>query len=184
MKKNLLLVLFTFLSITAFSQVTWNAKVGINFSNYTEDDDMNNKVGFKIGGGFECRLAKVLSLQPSLLLSTKGAKYEGLKINSVYIELPIMLAARIAASEDTNFVFSAGPYLAYGVGGNTSYNDIKIDTFSEHFLQPFDAGIGCGIAAELGKIVVGIEAQAGLVDVLKIAKSKNTNLSVNLGYKF
>ena len=54
MKKSILFVLFALISVAGFSQITgWNAKVGMNFSNYTGDLDMNAKVGFKLGGGFE-----------------------------------------------------------------------------------------------------------------------------------
>ena len=184
MKKNLLFVLFTFLSVTAFSQVTWNAKVGMNISNYTGDNEMNSKVGFKIGGGLEYGLTELWSLQPSLLISTKGAKYDDLTMNTVYLELPIMAAARMAITDDTNIVISAGPYLACGVGGNTSLGDIKVDTFGDEGLDRFDAGLGLGVAAEFGKIVVGLEGQVGLVDVEKIGNPKNINFSINLGYKF
>ena len=49
MKKSILFVLFALISVAGFSQITgWNAKVGMNFSNYTGDLDMNAKVGFKL----------------------------------------------------------------------------------------------------------------------------------------
>ena len=51
MKRNLVFVLFALVSVVGFSQVSWNAKVGMNISNFTGDFDMNAKVGFKIGGG-------------------------------------------------------------------------------------------------------------------------------------
>ena len=53
MKRNLVFVLFALVSVVGFSQVSWNAKVGMNISNFTGDFDMNAKVGFKIGGGME-----------------------------------------------------------------------------------------------------------------------------------
>lgn len=54
MKKSILFILFALVSVVGFSQITgWNAKVGMNISNYTGDADMNAKIGFKLGGGFE-----------------------------------------------------------------------------------------------------------------------------------
>lgn len=50
-------------------------------------------------------------------LSTKGAKEDEVTMNAVYLELPVMAAARIKVADNTNIVISAGPYLAYGVGG-------------------------------------------------------------------
>lgn len=35
MKKSILLVMFALLSVAGFSQVSWNAKVGMNISNFT-----------------------------------------------------------------------------------------------------------------------------------------------------
>ena len=48
----------------------------------------------------------------------------------------------------------------------------------------FDAGLGVGVALELGKVIVGLDGQFGLVDVEKIGNPKNTNFSIVLGYKF
>ena len=66
-----------------FSQVSWNAKVGMNISNFTGDFDMNAKVGFKIGGGMEYGFNEIWSLQPSLFVSSKGAKKDELSVNAV-----------------------------------------------------------------------------------------------------
>ena len=51
-------------------------------------------------------------------------------------------------------------------------------------LKRFDAGLGVGVALELGKVIVGLDGQFGLVDVEKIGNPKNTNFSIVLGYKF
>lgn len=40
------------------------------------------------------------------------------------------------------------------------------------------------VALELGKVIVGLDGQFGLVDVEKIGNPKNTNFSIVLGYKF
>ncbi|MEG0889077.1 MAG: porin family protein [Bacteroides sp.] len=184
MKKSILFVLFTFLSVTVFSQVTWNAKAGMNLSNYTGDNDMNAKVGFKIGGGLEYGFTDLWSLQPSLFVSTKGAKYDDATLNAVYLELPVMAAARINVADNTNIVISAGPYFAYGIGGKTSIGDHSVDTFGDDGLNRFDAGLGLGVAAEFGKVVVGLDGQLGLAEVQKLGNPKNINFSITLGYKF
>ena len=96
MKKSALFILFALISVAGCSQITgWNAKVGMNISNYTGDADLNAKIGFKLGGGFEYAFDNTWSLQPSLFLSTKGAKKDGNSINAMYLELPVMAAARI-----------------------------------------------------------------------------------------
>ncbi len=108
MKKSVLFVLFALISVAGFSQITgWNAKVGMNFSNYTGDLDLNAKVGFKLGGGFEYAFTDTWSLQPSLFLTSKGAKKDGNSINAMYLELPVMAAARFNVADNTNLVVNA-----------------------------------------------------------------------------
>ena len=75
------------------------------------DLDLNAKVGFKLGGGFEYAFNDTWSLQPSLFLTSKGAKKDGNSINAMYLELPVMAAARFNVADNTNLVVNAGPYL-------------------------------------------------------------------------
>ena len=166
MKKSILFVLFALISVAGFSQITgWNAKVGMNFSNYTGDLDMNAKVGFKLGGGFEYAFDDTWSLQPSLFLTGKGAKKDALTVNAYYLELPIMGAARFNVADNTNLVVNAGPYFACGIAGKT-----KI--------------AGESVALEFGRIIAGLDGQFGLVDVQKLGNPKNMNFSIVVGYKF
>ena len=182
MKKSVLFVLFALISVAGFSQITgWNAKVGMNFSNYTGDLDLNAKVGFKLGGGFEYAFDDTWSLQPSLFLTTKGAKKDGNSINAMYLELPVMAAAR--------FNVNAGPYFACGVAGKIKKDlgnntERKYDTFGDDALKRFDAGLGVGVALEFGRIIAGLDGQFGLVDVEKVGNPKNMNFSIIVGYKF
>ena len=190
MKKSVLFVLFALISVAGFSQITgWNAKVGMNFSNYTGDLDLNAKVGFKLGGGLEYAFNDTWSLQPSLFLTSKGAKKDGNSINAMYLELPVMAAARFNVADNTNLVVNAGPYFACGIAGKTKFdlgNDTerKVDTFGDDALKRFDAGLGVGVALEFGRIIAGLDGQFGLVDVEKVGNPKNMNFSIVVGYKF
>ena len=125
MKKGLIFVLFALVSIVSYSQISWNAKVGMNMSNLTGLEENSMKVGFNVGVGMEYQFTEMWSIQPSLLFSTKGTKQDfsedGYKdeytYNPMYLELPIMAAARFAIADNQNIVVKAGPYLAYGIGG-------------------------------------------------------------------
>ena len=200
MKKSILLVMFALLSVAGFSQVSWNAKVGMNISNFTGDLDVSAKVGVKLGVGMEYAFNDTWLLQPSLFLSQKGAKFSAtvsgdeadVKFNAMYFELPIMMAARFNVANNTNIVVSAGPYMAYGVGGKTrtkmriggAKTDIKENTFGS---DAFDAGLGVGVAAEFGRIIVGLDGQFGLVKLMDMnidSNPKNINCAITLGYKF
>lgn len=53
MKKSILFVLFALISVAGFSQITgWNAKVGMNFSNYTGDLDEFREKGIKFNNAY------------------------------------------------------------------------------------------------------------------------------------
>ena len=203
MKKGVLLAMFALWSVAGFSQVSWNAKVGMNISNFTGDLDVSAKVGVKLGVGMEYAFNDTWLLQPSLFLSQKGAKFSAtiysneaeIKFNAMYFELPIMMAACIYVTDHTNIVISAGPYLACGVGGKTrtkvsgggSNMDIKEKTFGSDAFDRFDAGLGAGVAVEFGRIVVGIDGQFGLVELADLgldSNPKNINCAITLGYRF
>ena len=175
MKKSILFVLFALISVAGFSQITgWNAKVGMNFSNYTGDLDMNAKVGFKLGGGFEYAFDDTWSLQPSLFLTGKGAKKDALTVN------------RFNVADNTNLVVNAGPYFACCIAGKTKIAGESVKTFSDDGVdfKRFDAGLGVGVALEFGRIIAGLDGQFGLVDVQKLGNPKNMNFSIVVGYKF
>jgi len=88
MKKGLIFVLFALVSIVSYSQISWNAKVGMNMSNFTGDADTDMRVGFNLGVGMEYQFTDMWSLQPSLMFTQKGAKLGDMKANPMYLELP------------------------------------------------------------------------------------------------
>ncbi len=188
MKKGLIFVLFALISIVSYSQTSWNAKIGMNMSNFTSDGwDM--KVGFQAGVGMEYQFTEMWSIQPSLMFTTKGAKFSGVKATPMYLELPVFAAARFAVVDNQNVVVKAGPYFACGIAGKTKFdlgNDTerKVDTFGDDALKRFDAGLGVGVALEFGRIIAGLDGQFGLVDVEKVGNPKNMNFSIIVGYKF
>lgn len=142
MKKSILFVLFAMVSVMGFSQFNgWNAKVGMNLSSWSEDE-VDTKLGFRAGVGTEYMFSNILSLQPSLFFSLKGCKADSegeledvrgkakVTVNQMYLELPVMLAARFNVANKTNLVVTAGPYAGYGIGGKTKVdlrmNDEKL----------------------------------------------------------
>lgn len=179
-------------------------------SNWTGDNDSKMKIGYKLGMGMEYAFDKTWSLQPSLFLSSKGAKANAaispsedipsgldlnVTVNQLYLELPVNAQARFAVSDGMNIVLAAGPYLAYGVGGNTTVKakvsgvEVKESqgTFSSDGadLDRFDAGLGVGASLEIKKFIVGLDGQWGVVKLNSENDApKNINFSISVGYKF
>lgn len=85
MKKGLIFVLFALVSIVSYSQISWNAKVGMNMSNFTGDADTDMRVGFNVGVGMEYQFTDMWSIQPSLMFTQKGAKLGDIKANPMYL---------------------------------------------------------------------------------------------------
>lgn len=104
MKKSILTVLFALICTMGFSQVSFNVKAGLNLSSYIGEnsDHSEFKPGARIGVGMEYQFNDMISLQPSLFFSQKGAKYSSgfdgniidadadVKINQLYLELPVI----------------------------------------------------------------------------------------------
>ncbi|GCB37405.1 hypothetical protein KGMB02408_43500 [Bacteroides faecalis] len=219
MKKGLILVLFALISVVSYSQVSWNAKVGMNMSNFTGDafKDSKMRVGFNVGVGMEYQFSEMWSIQPSLMLTQKGTKVEvneedvtaKVKLNPMYLELPIMAAARFAIADNQNIVVKAGPYLAFGISGKmkTSLSG-DLEGYSEedildYFDLPkdmdlykdindgglgmkrFDFGLGVGVAYEINKFFVDLTGEFGLTKLGDgEGAPKNLNFSIGVGYKF
>lgn len=198
MKKLALLFVFTMVAFVASaqSQVNWSVKAGIGMSNMVGDDAEGTeaKFGYKFGLGLECPFDQTWSLQTGLNFVAKGAGIDGedAKINALYLELPVMAAARFAVSDATNIVLSAGPYIGFGVGGKAKVEewdgDVKVtieqDTFGDDAFRRFDVGLGIGVAAEFDRIVVGLDGQFGLNKLHKDLKAKNISAFLTVGYKF
>jgi len=212
MKKSILLVLFALVSMGAFSQVSWSIKGGLNLSTYYGDKSDNSKI--KIGGraglGMEYAIDDMVSIEPSIYFTDKGAKNSnnldafGVKAgadvtyNQLYMEMPVNIKFRFALDKGTNFTIAAGPYIAYGIGGNTTSSenfDIlgykgkvssdKVGTFDDDGpnLKRFDTGLNLETGLEFDSFLVGIYSEFGVYN-LKSGGPENLNFGISVGYKF
>jgi hypothetical protein len=210
MKKILVLAIIAMVSATAVAQISWNVKGGINLSSFGGEDLNGSKLNlnYQVGVGMDYALSKRISIQPSLLFITKGAKYhsglEKTTLNPQYIELPIMAAYKYRLSDKMKLAISAGPYIAYGIGGK--FND-EISTGGSTTLveknifgdrnnftnrpltdNRLDYGLGAGAAIETNHFIVGLNASSGLKKILKdqltFKNARNVCYSLSVGYKF
>ena len=203
-EKSFFTVFLALCCTMGFAQLSFNVKAGLNLSSYIGDNSDHSKFkpGARVGVGME--------YQSSLFFSQKGAKYsEGydgsiidadadVKINQLYLELPINVQFRFNIADNTNLVIATGPYLACGVGGKTKVDggasvgsinitgDDKIDTFGNDGLDynRFDAGWNIGLGVEFGRILVGLDTQLGFCKVMDGNAPHNANIGITLGYKF
>ena len=199
LKFALVIAFLGVISLVGAQTASLSIKGGLNMSNYYGDDltDKNMKPGFHIGLGADLGLTHSVYLQTGLFFSTKGAKYtyKSAELNSTanYLEIPVHVAYKIDVTPGTKVVIHAGPYVAYGIGGKTKVGDLSMDTFKDdaileafNGLKPFDAGVGLGVGAEFGKILVDLGWDMGLMDLSRtdLFSIKNQNAYLSLGYKF
>ncbi len=189
MKKLFVLVLVAMVSTVTFAQISWNAKAGINMSTLTSVDDAKMKVGYQVGVGMEYAFTDMWSIQPSLMIVGNGTKFdngegESENANLTYLQIPIMAAARFPMSESVNLVGRVGPYVGFGLGGKCG--EEKVFDKEGWDAKRFDFGLGIGVGAEFGKIMVGLDYLFGLAKVADWDEDspKNMSIALSVGYKF
>lgn len=96
MNKPYLIVFTLLLSLTGFAQrrnVELGIKGGINFSNYNDNiGSIGSRTGFHIGGLAHIHTRnRRLAIQPELVFSTQGAKFNNGTDKVDYINVPILL---------------------------------------------------------------------------------------------
>ena len=157
MKKYLLTVLLGVFAIAGFSQVKWDARFGMNFSNQTKLDDGKALPGFTMGVGMDYGFTENWSLQSGLMITSKGFKVkemgEKITVRPIYLDIPILAAYKFAISDNAKFVVNAGPYMAIGLGGKAKWDDVDAKLFDDKGKdwKRFDLGIQYGIGLELGE---------------------------------
>ena len=200
-KLSLVIALLGMVSLVGAQNASFSIKGGLNMSNFYGDElsDKNMKTGFHIGVGADFEFAPNMAIQSGLLFTSKGAKYTTdlvsteLNANANFLQLPLHFAYKIDVMPGTRVVLHAGPYVAYGIGGKTSAGNIEVDTFKDdafldvlNGLKPFDAGIGLGVGAEFGSILLDLGWDMGLTNISRInnADVKTQNAYLSVGYKF
>lgn len=202
MKKLVLAALAVFaIGNSAFAQqeVKFGPKAGVNFANLSGQDDSNMLTGFHVGAVAEIKFNEKFSVQPEVLYSAQGSKYE--VSNSIgsykatqkldYINVPIMAKYYVAEG----FSVEAGPQVGFltkaeltqegniaGIVNGESTRDNK-DTYNS-----VDFGVNFGLAYDLpAGLFFNARYNLGLSDVVKDNNGdaiKNNVIQVGLGYKF
>lgn len=193
MKKFLMTAVLGMFALAGFSQVKWDAKFGMNFSNMTKVDESKALPGFTLGVGMDYGFNENWSLQSGLMISSKGFKFkEGdwkNKYRPIYLDIPILAAYKFNISDNTKFVINAGPYLAIGLGGKnkeTDAEDIKLFDKDGYDWKRFDLGIQYGIGLELSdRYLINLTGQNGFISPVDGGDDpKNMTFTIGVGYRF
>lgn len=171
MKHKAILMLICFLCLNSFAQ---DFKYGVTASFL-----LSHPKGYKSHAGYNIGMLGEYSfsdskdswyISPSLLFSAKGWKdrvgddvdansYDW-NCNVYYMELPVLIGYKYYVNERMKLSFGLGPYLAYGLFGNSkidiedSVDDNNI--FSSGAYKRFDYGIKTYVGVDFSKWRVGI----------------------------
>lgn len=202
MKKLFLGAAIAVSSLTFAQQ--FGVKAGMNISSLSQEeglDDQGSKIGFNAGLFMNAPLAENFSIQPELIYTQYGSKYDDTVLNGNrisfaknldYIALPVMFQYNATPE----FYLEAGPEFGLLVSAkdkakNESDNDViyESDNFKDR-LNGFNFGVGLG-AGYYFTPNIGLTARyvAGFTDIYKDGENsgdavKNNVFQVGLAYKF
>ncbi|KQM53666.1 porin family protein [Chryseobacterium sp. Leaf201] len=190
-------------NMSADSAVRFGVKAGMNVSSLSDDgslEDQGSKIGFNAGVFANIPVGSMFSVQPEVLYSQYGDKYDTRIGNNTYsyanhldyITVPVMLQYNLIP----NLYVEAGPEFGFMVSAkNKAKNETNNDVISESGnykdnFSTFNFGIGLG-AGYYFTDNIGITARyvAGLTDIAKDRPNgsdaiRNNVFQVGLAFKF
>ncbi len=200
-------VMSPLLSQAQMGDSRFGVKGGVNLSNFNRGDvgTQNMRIGFNLGLFTELAVGENFSIQPELLLSTKGnrATYgtnggvadivgvDGeVKTNLTYIDIPVL--AKVTIGEVLNI--HVGPYASYLIGANVSTDGDLGDGVQEldrDNFKTWDYGLAAGLGADIDVVTIGARYNLGLVNVADspaakgiLDNSKNSVIQVYVAVGF
>ena len=191
MKKTILSALtvgFLFVTGSAFAQVSFGPKVGLNISTLAADSelglpDTKSKIGFQLGGVLNAQLNDYFAIRPELLFNNVGTKFDenGVKgsFNTNYLTLPVNFVGQYPVSDNFKLQAFAGPYAALGLGGKYKFESdfgntdgsIKMgkvpsdNTSDDFYMNSLDFGLNFGIGAQISSLLITANYGLGLTNL-------------------
>lgn len=202
--RSLMVLFMMFAFISAKAQVKFGPKIGMNLSTMTLKSsgislDPKMLVGFHAGVISEIGLAENVFLQPGVLFSSKGSKYEITYLEQTFefsmapgvIEVPINVLYSFGTGSAKLNVF-AGPYAAFGITGKTKSDgeslDISYGSTAEDDIKPFDFGLNFGAGVNINGFLISAQYGFGLAnlapDTTGDSEMKNKVIAISIGYLF
>lgn len=182
MKKILFVLLLTIVANVTFAQVqvALGLKAGVNISKF--DSDASDNITSFHGGAFGLFKFTKIGIQPEILLSQQGSKFDDVSLGSQdlkasYLSIPVMLKLYLVAGLN----LQAGPQFGFLTKAELEGTDVK-DAFKS---SDISANIGLGWDLPFG-LTVDARYNLGLSDInddpsFEALKSRVVQISV--GYK-
>lgn len=202
-------------------KVSFGVRGGFDYQNINGKNQNGDKLKFDMvlrfnaGLVIEIPLANQFFVQPAVLYTTKGAEaknnFLGLDMATeydlAYIEVPLNFLYKPTLGKG-NLILGAGPYIAYGIGGDVTYtvdgNSTKqkieytdeytnVNPFDQKYITPFDYGGNLLFGYQFpGGFSAQLNAQLGMaqikakntLDPNSKVEFRNTGFGLSVGYMF
>ena len=171
--------------MTNAQETRFGAKGALNFATITNSEGAKNKVGFAIGGFAEIGVSDKFKVQPELMYSIQGAKFEGGSFDLNYINIPVM--GKFMVTEEISL--QAGPQIGILMSA-TAKSDAGGSTDVKEFTKGIDFGLNFGAGYNIGEdMMIDLRYNLGLSQIEKElapnqTASKNAVIQLGFGYKF
>ena len=169
-------------------QVTLQPKVGMTIATITGAGDQKAKVGLAAGVEAEFGVAQNFSITAGALYSMEGCKYNDVKFNFDYIDVPVLaqyyLAKGFAAKAGLQFGFNVRHKASYD-GNSIDVNDYYKALGFDTKVQSFNMSIPVGLSYEYESFVLDARYNIGVSKIFKNTdEGRGSVFMITVGYKF
>ncbi|MEJ8844769.1 porin family protein [Lacibacter sp. H375] len=184
------LVAIVFATTVQAQHVNIGIKAGLNLYNIKNSNDVkyDMKAGLHAGLLGHIHVTDNFAVQPELLFSSQGAKYETggteTKLNLNYLNVPVLLQYMF----DNGFRVEAGPQLGFLLTAKSDNGTTKTDIKPN--LKPIDFALGLGLGYIHVPSGFGVDARynLGLTNIndedITAVKSNNRGFQIGVFYQF
>ena len=175
-------LIFSILFVSA-QETHFGLKAGLNVSsvNNSPGTDYESKAGLHVGGLAHIHISRHFALQPEVVYSMQGGKFDDVKLNLNYINIPLLAQYMV----DNGFRLQTGPQLGLLVSSKREEGDVEVNLEDNFSTVDFSWAFGMGYLFPSG---FGLDARynLGINDIYEPggAKLKNSVFQVGLFYQF
>jgi len=184
--------------------LSFGLKGGLNIANLRGEDvtvDMDSRIGLCAGGFVAIDVLGIITIQPEVLFSMKGAKYDTLlfgepvstSLEFNYIEIPVLVKYSLPLPGIIKPNLFIGPSLGINlnakaiakIGDLSVEDDVKEDIKSTDFCLVLGGGVDFEL--DIGKLAIDVRYTMGLTTIDDTAVEedvKNGVISIMAAYSF
>ena len=191
--------------LTAQVGPSLGVELGYTRADFVHGTGVQSREGASAGAFFRLPLASWLSVQPGLLIASKGGASattvdslpgtSQFDFDLVYLDLPLLLRARIPALAGTRLILSGGIAPGLRIGCNLELSNggvvlLRESCVQAHVtgLQDWDiaavGGVGLGIPIERNELALELRYSAGLRPLSDLSDIRNRSVTLLLSVPF